>query len=663
MRSDQSPPWLAIRLFKWYCGDAQVDDLLGDMDEIFRKNLGRMPAWQAKMKYWMQVFSLITSYAIRKRRQRASLHPHSNSSINFHMIKNYFLIAWRMMVRNQVYTIINVLGLTLGISACLIVYLVVTHEMSFDNFHADKERIYRIKTWDPTNNWTCTCVAAPVFTTLKDEYAGAEALTGYHVYDAKASADKKNFERNTTRVILTDPDYFKIFQYEWLAGDPKVLSKPWQVVLTEDRAKTYFGTVDVIGKTITYNDSLNVTVAGVVKDWQGNSDFKSTEFISFSTIENSFLGDEIHIHNWGMMMHSSQSFIKIMPDEDPDEIAQQLDLVVSKRSSEKMNFKLERLTDIHLAVSDEGRRNPKAILYSLTALAGFILIIAAINFINLSTAQSISRAREIGVRKVMGSMKLQIVFQFLSETIVLAFIALCLSLALVRPLLFLFSDFVPAGIRFNPLSIDNWLFMGGLLLVISTIAGTYPALVMSSYLPSKVLSGRRMSVGRERFSLRKTLIVFQFAASLFFIIATMVISAQMNFIKKADRGFSTTRVLMFNTNWLGETSKVTALAERLRQIPTIEDVATQGFSPMGFAAWQSDFHYTGKNGLVKGLAQVKAGDDHYIPLYKVRLIAGRNILPSDTTREFVINESMMKAIGFDDPHDVIGEKIEINGLT
>src|ERR1051325_4357721 len=155
---EQSPPRLGRKLFSWYCGAAQVDDLLGDMDEIFRRNLMTMPVWRAKANYWRQVLSLITSYAIRKRRQRASLHPYSNDSINFHMIKNYFLIAWRMMTRNKVYTIINVFGLTLGISACIIVFLVVSYHNGFDDFHPDKERIYRLHTLDTNNGWDCSCI-------------------------------------------------------------------------------------------------------------------------------------------------------------------------------------------------------------------------------------------------------------------------------------------------------------------------------------------------------------------------------------------------------------------------------------------------------------------------------------------------------------------------
>lgn len=671
MKSVQRPPRLARRLFAWYCGNAQVDDLVGDMDEIFERNLSRMAIWRARLKYWSQVLSLMSSYAIKRRRQRASFHPHSNNSINFHMIRNYFVIAGRMMSRNIAYTIINVLGLTLGISACLIVFLVVSHEFSFDRFHPDKERIYRIQTkvGDGVNTWYCGCVAPPTYSTLRDEYAGADAVTGYFDFDANAAivanGEEKNFDRNTVQASFTEPGYFKIFQYAWLAGNPDVLAKPHQVVLTENRAHDYFGSLalhDVIGKTITYNDSLHLTVAGIVKDWTENSDFRRTEFLSYSTIENSFLRNEIQLNNWGWMMHSSQAFVKLKAESNTTEAIEQFNKIVAKHTKENPAFRLQEMGSIHLDLEDGGKSPMLSTLHALTGLAGFILIIASINFINLSTAQSIKRSREIGIRKVMGSLKLQIVFQFLSETIVLAFISLCLSLALVRPLLFIFSSHLPAGVNFDPMSLNNWLFIGGLLLLISLLAGTYPALVLSSYRPAVTLSGKRISAGSERWSLRKLLIVFQFSVSLFFIIATLVISKQMEFIRSADRGFSTTSVITFRTNFKDKVDKVETLTERLRPLQGITGITMQGFSPMGFAQSRSTFEYIGKQGKVHEMTGIKSGNHDYIPFYKIRIIAGRNIEPSDTVREVVINETLSKKLGFTDPEKVIGEHILMNNM-
>jgi putative ABC transport system permease protein len=662
MRSRQAPR-LAKRLFIWYCGLAQVEDLLGDMDEIFQRNIYRMPVWSAKAKYWGQVVSLIISYAIRKRRDRASFHPHSNDSINFHMIKNYMLIAGRMMTRNKVYTIINVLGLTLGIGACIIVYLVVRYEFSFDKFHPDADRIYRLHTLDGVNGWDADGIPPPAFVAINDDYAGADALAGYHTYDAKAmvviDGEEKHFARSSVQAIITNPDYFKIFQYQWLAGNIDAFAKPMQVVLTESRARTYFGSLDLqdmLGKNVIYDDSLTVSVAGVVKDWSENSDFIRSEFISFSTIEHTFLQKVVHIDHWQEMMHSSQSFIKIKESDTPAEVAAQLSKIMVKRDHKEYSFRLEPLSEIHFPKSDEYTPDIRRNLYSLSGLAAFILIIAAINFINLSTAQSIRRAREIGIRKVMGSLKRQIIFQFLSETVVLAVISLFLGIALIRPLLWLFRDFVPQGVTFDPLATNTWLFFGGLLLVISILAGLYPALVMSSYRPAIILSGKRISVGREKFSLRKGLIVLQFSASLFFIIATLVISSQMEFIRNEDRGFSTAGVITFRTDWRGDVSKVQTLVDRLRDLPGLDDVTLQGFPPMGFAQWKWDLNFNGQ----KISPSIKSGDANYILVYKLRIVAGRNIAPADSSLKIVVNQTLSKTLGFEDPEKIIGEQVTIN---
>lgn len=671
-KGNQHPPRYAKAFFEWCAGNANVDDLLGDVDELFRLNLDRMPTWRAKAKYWRQVFSLVFSYAITSRKRRSAFHAYSSTTFNFAMTRNYFTIAWRMLTKNKVFSIINVLGLTLGISACLIVYLVVSHEFSFDRFHTDTERIYRIRTGDEQNKGQfCDCIQAPGYTTLRDDFAGAEAITGFHNFDAKITiperTEDKNFDRNTADIIFTGPEYFKIFQYEWIAGESKSLSKPFQVVLTKSRAQTYFGFVKpqtLIGKTIVYNDSIQVTVAGIVEDWTKNSDFDRTEFVSFATIEASSLRSELQLDNWGIMLHSSQSFIKLKPADDPQKIAATMATVVRKKTEDKILFKLQPLNEIHFNLNDEGEGSFLSTLYALTMLAAFILVIAAINFINLSTAQSIQRSKEIGIRKVMGSRKFQLVFQFLAETFLLAVVSTALSLMLVRPLLNVFETYLPKGIGFDPISVDNWLFVAGLLALTSLIAGIYPAFVVSSRAPVLNLSGRSRATRSDTFSMRKALIVFQFAGSLFFIIATLVISKQMDFIKKEDRGFSTESVATFRTNWRSQVSRVGALADRIRVIPGIDEVSMQAFTPMGFAMWQSSFEYSGKKEKIQGTTSIKSGDENFIPLYKIRLVAGRNFRHSDSVAtEIVVNESFARAIGFQDVQLAIGEQIIMNGSS
>jgi putative ABC transport system permease protein len=667
-----SPPALATRLFEWYCGRAQVEDIQGDVDEMFIRDTQRMSPSKAKLKYWSRVFSLLFSYAIKKRRERASFHPHSQNSFSIHMISNYFKIARRTMMKNKVYSLINVLGLTLGTSACLIVYLIVSHEFSFDRFHPDRERIYRVTTGQKHEQdyWKCICVAAPAFTTIRDEFAGAEAIAGYHKYDAKVTiavnGQEKRFDRNSSRIIITNPEYFNVFKYQWLAGSQNELVRPNTVVLTENRALAYFGSVplrEMIGKEVIYNDSLNVTVTGVVKDWTENSDFNFTEFISFNTIEASFLRKDILLDNWGMLMHSSQSFIKLKKDSDPNTIAQQLSGIIKKNSTEAMELFLQPLENIHFANNDEEESSLLPTLYALAGLAIFILIIASINFINLSTAQSIQRVKEIGIRKAMGSRKRQIIFQFLSETLVIAFFAVCLSLLLLNPLLSLFEKFVPRGVTFNPFTITNWMFLTGMLIIVSLLAGIYPAVILSSYRPAISLSGKIINRGRERWSLRKSLIVFQFAFSLFFIIATVVIQSQLTFIQTSDRGFSTESVVTFRTNWMGKISTVEALSERLRQLSGIQNVTMQSFSPMGFAQMTSTAIYQSNKEKIQLPVSIKSGDENFVPLYQIRLKAGRNLSATDSLHEVIINEVLLQKLGFKVPEEILGEQILMDNVS
>jgi putative ABC transport system permease protein len=202
---------------------------------------------------------------------------------------------------------------------------------------------------------------------------------------------------------------------------------------------------------------------------------------------------------------------------------------------------------------------------------------------------------------------------------------------------------------------STWVFFGGLLLLISVLAGTYPALVMSSYLPAVTLSGKKMSAGHGKFSLRKSLIVLQFSASLFFIIATLVVNSQMKFIQKEDRGFSTSGVITFRTNWNGDVNKVQTLADRLRNVPDLEAVAVQGFPPMGFAQWKSDIEFNGR----KVTPSIKSGDQNYVAVYKFRIVAGRNIVPADSANKVLINQTLSKALGFKDESDAIGAQLKM----
>jgi len=442
------PPRLANTLFEWYCGNASVEDLRGDVDELFYSNLKIMSPSRAKIKYWQHVVSLIFSYALAKRKQKSAFHPHSYTPIHSAMIKSYFKIAWRTISKNKLYSAINVLGLALGICACLTIYLITSHEFSFDTFHPDKERIYRVNvvSGKGADKWISNCVPAPAPAAIREELSGFDVVTGFHYYDPKVSipdGDKPplKFERSNREIIIAEPDYFRLFNYQWLSGNPGTLKNPFKVVLSERRARTYFGPLPldkIIGKEVVYDDSLRVTVSGIVKDWDKNTDFPFTDFISFSSIQHSFLRDDILLDEWNGFRHSSQGFVKLKKGSSVVALNKQLTALFKKHQKEDHGstplVNLQPLSDLHFYTNDQEFSSFLQTLYALIGLAVFILIIAAINFINLSTAQSIRRSKEIGIRKVLGSLRVGLALQFLVETFVLTLFALVLAVLLVTPI-------------------------------------------------------------------------------------------------------------------------------------------------------------------------------------------------------------------------------------
>jgi putative ABC transport system permease protein len=586
------------------------------------------------------------------------------------MISNYFKTAWRHITRQKTYTGINVMGLALGICGCLVIYLVASYEFSFDTFHPYKERIYCIDVSRPGNpdpdqdHWNC--VPAPMPDAMRREMSGLETIAAFQHYNPKVKIKQgekviKKFDE--TDGIIAETDYFDILPYTWLSGNKKTsLSKPNTVVLTERRAKTYFGDLqpdEMIGKTITYDDSLTVTVTGILKDWNKNTNFDFSDFISFSTIESSFLKNQIQPDNWGMLNHGSQVLVKLPAAVNPSQINAQFPLFIKKhidpRPHTKLRAQLQPFTGIHFhsEYGGEGNKADLRVLYVLSAVAIFILFIAAINFINLSTVQSIQRTKEIGIRKVLGSGKKAILFQFLAETFTLALLAAGIAVVAIRPLLSLFVAYIPPGVKFDFSNYLNWIFLAAIAIFTTLLAGLYPARLLSAFRPVSSLKGEPGEKAGSKGYLRKSLIVFQFTISLIFIIGTIVIGKQINYMQTKELGFKTSNIITSRSLWSDHTGKMKVLAEKVKQLPGVEQVITEAFPPMGFAHMGSGIQLQGSN--EKPIpASMHSGGEGFVPFYNMKIIAGRNLLPSDSVREYLINETAARALGFNNPNQAIG---------
>ena len=596
------------------------------------------------------------------------------------MLKNYWRIAWRTLTRNKVYSGINILGLALGISGCLVLFLITSYEFSFDRNHPDGARIYRIVGDQQQASGESRFVNSPFedvagFETKIPGFEATAAVIGYggKISIPQAGQQPKEFDNSIPgaymhTAVFTWPSYFSIFTYEWLAGSPNTLDQPNTVVLTQKRAKLYFGNIPLhamIGKIVLYDDSLLVRVTGIVRDWTGNTDLGYTDFLSVTTATHSLLKKDIPTADWSSLQpHRSMAFVKLSPGVTPAQVNARFAAYIKShvkflQAGDKLSMYLQPLADLHFT-SDfhrgddgDGWRKPYLpTLYVLMGVAVFILLIAAINFINLSTAQSMSRAKEVGVRKVMGSRKSHIRWQFLTETLVMVLFSVGLAVGAINPILSLFHDYVPEGIQFQVLHSSTILFLLGVTLITTLLAGFYPAWVLSGYNPVLSLKGAASSGGMEKVNLRRALIVFQFTISLVFIIGSLVIGKQITYMNHADKGFNTDRVLTL-TDWNDPPQKLKVFVDGIKNMPGMEKAILQGTSPMGFAQNMDNFSFspTGND-----LHEVSAhmGNEEFIPFYEMQLIAGRNVLHSDSLRELVINATMAKLMGCKTPREALG---------
>ena len=474
------------------------------------------------------------------------------------MIKNYFKIAWRNIMKNKVFSLINVIGLTIGLSASFVIGLMIYYDYTFDTFHEDGDRIYRVVTnFDsPQGKYYNQGVSLALEDAIKDN-SNFETVSGFY---AERPSKVENKENGTEykwpeHVIFTDVNYFKIFNYKFLAGDKtNVLPNPNNVILTEKRAADYFPNTshsDIIGKILVYNDSLNVTVTGIVENFQERSDLVFQEFISTPTLLQTRLRENIINKSWNNTNSASQLFVKLRESGNLTSVNSRFDALAeehqtedSKKYGDKTEFRLQPLNDIHFnenyGIYDWTQaRASKSLLTNLVLVAMFLLLLGCINFINLNTAQATQRAKEIGIRKTLGSSRKQLIGQFMGETFLLVIVSALLSLVLSKWLISVFSDFVPAGVGFELFKIP--MIIAGvivLLLLVTFLSGFYPALVLSKFNTVSVLKNH-LAVGENKVKLRKFLTVFQFSIAQVFIIATLLVGKQINYLLNKDMGFKT----------------------------------------------------------------------------------------------------------------------------
>ncbi|HEY5746140.1 MAG TPA: ABC transporter permease [Chryseolinea sp.] len=605
------------------------------------------------------------------------------------MLKNYVTVAFRAFTRNITFSIIHILGLSIGISAALVIYLLVRYENSFDTFEDDGDRIYRVvldmKFGDVDAH--SPAVPAPAAMAIQNEVSGVEATVPIMQFQGDATAKvmvaragEQVVFKKQPGIVFTNNPYFDMLPFQWLAGSKSsALLNPFSVVLTESRAAQYFPRTtvsEVIGKEIQYNDNLTVVVTGIVKDFDKPSDLTSLEFISYATIAKTHLQDQFMMNIWNDWMAYSKLYVKLSKESRAADVLARMNAVFQKYGAHKdeqnkLDFGLQPLNDIHFNLQYAGfgqRTADRKVLLGLLAIAAFLLLLACINFTNLATAQATQRAREIGIRKTSGGSRGQLVVQFLSETFFITLLAMLVSASLTPAFLQLFAEFLPPGLHFDLLHEPSVMaFLVVLTLAVSFVAGLYPAIILSGYKPSAVLKNQAFAgMPTRRSGIRKMLTVSQFVIAQFFVIAAFMVGKQIHFAMSQDLGYRKEAILNFELP--RDTTHYERILNEISNLPEVENVST-GFLPPAmeggaFANITYDDGNTGSKAAANDRlrsVQLRFGDPNYLDVYQIKLVAGRNVREGKNIDEALINESYAKALGFRQPADAVGKELTFSG--
>ena len=572
------------------------------------------------------------------------------------MLKNYFTSAFRSIRRNLSFTLLNIFGLSLGIVSCLTIFLIVRNELGYDNFSKKASRTYRItlNALDFNSNISMAIVPA-----MRNDFPELENITQiFYQREGLVKIDQNKFMEKSYAYV--DNDFPKIFDFQWISGNPATaLSEPNSVVLTETTARKYFGTKPAMGGTINLENQFTVKVKGIIKDPPGNTSLPFNFLVSLNTqkFNNGIMT------NFYAIMGASYAYLVIPENYSIHQLEKKIPAFITKNwgkdIASEAHLPLQPIRDIHF---DQRYINSiitpvsRDTYWGLAVIAVFIIVMACINFINLSTAQSVKRSKEVGVRKVMGAGRLQLIQQFLGETSLLVLISVVAGLAITILALPEVTKWL--DIKVDAKQLSEPIVLGLLLSVtigIILLAGLYPAFVQSAFNPVESLK-RKTNMSFRGINLRKGLVLLQFAISQILIVGTLVVAHQMNFFQNEDLGFNKEAVVSFS---IPDGSKKDILKQQLKSEPGITDISFSSGAPAYFANATS--FACPELGLTKDdVTEVKCVDENYTDMFGLKMLAGEKIsrkYEKDTTIRMVINETLMHKLGIQNPAEAIGKKI------
>lgn len=659
------PPKKIIAFLRWFCREDYIEEIEGDLTEVFIKESATSP----RLASWKFAWSVAKYLRPEFMKSFKNFQPNSIG-----MYKSYFKIGWRNLLKKKEYSFINIFGLALGMACCLMIFMYITYERSYDNYHTKGDRIYRvIHGWKENHNIENSTESywvwgnAPIAQALHNNFPEIEKVVQFSGRsDLLLAHGENSFQEEG--VFFMDSTAFEVFSWKLLKGDPKTaLAAPYSIVLTESTARKYFGNEDPLGKSLKGSESAGRSnageylVTGVMEDVPPNSHFRFNALLSLSTFRKSV--PEV-FDAWGYVDFYTYFLAKDHFDRAsfeakiPDFLKRQ-----NKDPENKYHIVIEPLKEMYLGTvcqRQPGETGSISNLYIFSIIGLFVLVIAIINFMNLSTARSMERSKEVGIRKSIGAEQKSLITQFLSESFIIVFLSVLLALAIVTLALPAMEMITQKTMEIQSfLTFPNIVLLISAALLIALIAGSYPAFVLSSFNPVTVLKGMSKS-SRASVNLRKALVVFQFSLSIALIAGTMIVISQMNHILNKDLGFDKEQMLILDYNY---DEKVNQMRETLKTVmESNANILSAAFSRSVPGSYFPNAYteIISPEGEMKGMAQpvFQVGMD-FVNHYELKLAAGRSYSrehPSDTIGGLVINEATARQFGYANPADIVGKK-------
>ncbi|MEQ8472661.1 MAG: ABC transporter permease [Marinoscillum sp.] len=657
------------KLLQRFCSDSLYEGIYGDLQELYFHEVSTIGHTRAKYLYHWRAFGFFRSTFSKKIDQL---------KFNIAMWKNFFTITLRNLSKHKVYSIINILGLAIGLSAGFMILQYVYYETTYDQSFDNKENIYRVQlnrynNGELSTQWAAGCAGAGLH--MKEDFPEVEEFVNLHQSGAMVSRNKNYFQPEFA--FYAGETFFKVFSIPLISGDRETaLSEPYTVALSESMAEKLFGDEDPMGKNVKLNDEDNFMVTAVYQDFPEKSHMKFDLLYSFDTYVIYTSEDARTRWQWDGFLN----YVALKDGTNPKVLEAKFPDWIEQREGEElatynagMEFLLQPLTEIHLTSHYRGeikQTGDKTSTYFLLIIGMFVLVIAWINYINLTTARSINRAKEVGIRKVMGSFKSQLVHQFLFESSFINFLALSGAALLVIILFPYFNDFIGRPSSYSwPDASWFWFGLGTLFLAGIALSGLYPAVVLANFKPVTVLKGKFSGSAKGNL-MRKGLVVFQFLASIILITGTYIVYDQLSFLQNQDLGFKTQQTLVIKTPSYGSDSlrliREVAFKNYVNGESFVEGLSNSTSVPGRTPDWNAGgLRLITQTETEANQYRVIGMDENFIDFYGLKVIAGRGFDASygNETFNILLNESAVKRVGFSNPEDVLNKDFLFWGDT